>query len=172
MIRTFDRTTSLSLHTFCHMMEMGGWWMVIFWTRVMHPVSDHLLPVDMMCEILTEEWNSTFSWEDQHRSRLCPWRRSYSWKQFVRRNDTTRKHNMNNNFIFTLGPNHRTEPPNNQREDGRRCRTSRGRWRREQQTKVSERAEGLQEDDEVGWVVHSYNNNCAFILKMWPDVAH
>lgn len=58
---TFNRTTSLSLHTFCHlMMEMDGCIFVILWTRLMHPASNHLLPVDLMCEILTKEWNSKF----------------------------------------------------------------------------------------------------------------
>lgn len=120
-----NRTTSLSLHTFCHcMMEMDGCILVILWTRLMHPALNHLLPVDMMCEILTKEWNSKF---------FClSWRKrwsSVSGRRFYEKINTalvsvrddeattksclygeTTRHNTNNNFIFTLRPKHRTEP--------------------------------------------------------------
>lgn len=158
---TFNRTTSLSLHTFCHhMMEMDGCILVILWTRLMHPALNHLLPVDLMCEILTKEWNSKFfclSWRKRWSSvsgRRC-YEKINTALVSVRDDEATTKsslyrettwHNINNNFIFTLRPKCGTEPA---MMAGTTDEDAEGRW---------------------GWLmVHSYNYNCAFILKMWPD---
>lgn len=160
----FNRTTSLSLHTFCHlMMEMDVCILVILWIRLMHPASNHLLPVDLMCEILTKEWNSKFfclSWRKRWSSvsgRRC-YEKINTALVSVRDDEATTKsslygettrHNINNNFIFTLRPKHRTEPAINRVEDdaepavgddgeysGRRCQKE---------------PESLQKDVRVGW---------------------
>lgn len=140
---TFNRTTSLSLHTFCHyMMEMDVCILVILWTRLMHPASNHLLPVDTMCEILTKVFLSVLE------KTLVSVRDDEATTKSSLYRETTR-HNTNNNFIFTLRPKHRTEPAINRVEDdaepavgddgeysGRRCQKE---------------PESLQEDVEVGW---------------------
>lgn len=130
----FNPTSSLSLHTFCHhMMEMDGCILVILWTSVMHPASNHLLPVDMMCEILTKEWNSKFFLSVLEKT-LTSVRddEATTESRFLRRNDTTQHKQQLHIHSDAKAQNWTADQPR-----GGRSRTSRGRWWREQQTKVS-----------------------------------